>query len=209
MKNALLGIVCLVLGFTVHAEPSRAFIQELAHVAAAGSVYVDLYNTTGTWTRRADSQLRVGTGYGEIVASGDYLGYKAMLHPDVAAYTHLGLSSDPSRLDGIIGMAWTVTSPELLVSLNPEVARISGATALAVNGALFLPLRVPAPLGRLLVGGEIAISDAEGSRTGLALGARWAPRPRVTIDVVVAGDGGSTAHGAVATPAALRVNLGF
>jgi hypothetical protein len=182
-------------------------LQELGLLASPGNLYLDLYNTTGTWTRAGDSQLRVARQSGEILIAAASVGYKTSLQPRLAAYANLGINTAADSLNYSVGAAYSATPGTLLVNLNPELARGPAGTDLYVNAAAFLPLQTGFDLGRLAIGAEVSLSDNTATRTGLAGGLRWSLRDIVTVDLILAGDGGSGGKAAAATPAALRINV--
>lgn len=203
----LAAMLVACLSQAAHAEPSRGFLQELGLIAPPGTLYLDLYNTTGTWTRAADSQMRLSRAGGEVVVALERIGYKTLLQPRLAAYGHLGINTAADSLSYNVGAAYSTHPGTLLVNLNPELVRGAAGTDLYVNAALYLPLQTGLDLGRLSMGAELSLSDNTATRTGLAGGLRWLLRDIVTIDLILAGDGGSGGKASAATPAALRINV--
>ncbi len=190
------------------AAPSRSFTQELPDTASSGVFYLDLYNSTGTWSKAADSQARIGLPTGEIILSERSLGYKTRLRPALAIYLHGGFNSSAQEAAYLqTGLAYRLGLRGAYLNFNPELLRAEGSNSLAFNGAAFFHLRMPRHLGKLQLGGEFSISDRASARSSLALGLRWLPHEAVTIDVLLVANGGSANTTVLRTPAALRLNL--
>jgi hypothetical protein len=206
---ALLTALCLLQSSLSLAAPSRAFVQELGRVSSSGNIYLDMYNNTGKWTPKGDSQVRFGTPYGEAIISDESIGGKYAATKEMALYAigYLNTGSGSSS-DLTAGVAYQIRTPAAYLNVNPFVRSNSGKYDLHFATALFTPLRLPHWVGETQLGAEFQTSDSIDRNTGIALGFRWLPRHYLTLDLIVAGDGG-TESTAMRTPAAFRVNLKF
>jgi len=200
--SALFGNISNVL-----ASPTRLFIQEEARTAPSRAIFLDLYNTTGEWTTEAESQLRISTSLGELVASKNELGLKRALWKNVIAYNFLNMNTSANQTNIRIGLAYRYITRNFLVNLNPEYQRANGTSFVNINGAFFLPIKTSRTLGALQVGAEYLALGDKAKRNGVALGFRWLPRKMLTIDIIIMGDGGTASESTFKTPAALRINL--
>ena len=91
---AIIAFLLLMSVSTVsQALPSRGFYQELALVSEAGRVSIDVYNSTGKYSRMAYSQIRVGLPWQSEAWLGENgLGYKKMLSRFLAVYGQARIS---------------------------------------------------------------------------------------------------------------------
>ena len=207
IRLCLLGLLLLVTA-PAWAQPSRGFTQETGRVAGPGQASLDLYNSTGEWTRPATSQLRVGTRLGEFWASTRDLGYKALMRPRLAAYVSAGVQLSPSHIDASAGLAYTLSTSLGTFHFNPAYVNNDLGKGIYLNAAGYRPLPLlPRYLGPVAFGVELSLSDATDTLLGYAVGARWLPKDYLTVDLILWADGGTMGSGTIATPAALRINI--
>lgn len=207
--STLLALL-LFSSLQTHAAPSRAFIQELGRVSTSGHVYVDLYNNTGKWTPKGDSQIRIGTPYGEAILAEESLGGKFSVSKELALYAMGYFNTGPGNsTDLSAGAAYQIREPSLYLNLNPFVRTNGGNVDLHFATAVFTSIRgLPGWMGETQLGAEFQTPTTSAFNTGVAIGVRWLPRDYMTFDLIFAGDGGEEST-AVRTPAALRFNLRF
>ncbi len=203
-----LSLLASLLALPVTAAPSRGFGQEFGRTASSGVLYFDLYNSTGTWSKATDNQIRMGLPWGEAIFSERALGYKHRLQPYLAAYAFAGINTSSREASYLqAGASYLLPLRGVLLNFNPEALREQGSNRLVINGAAFFALRMPRVWGKWQLGGEFSLSDQASNRSSLALGLRWLPREAVTLDIILAANGGSMDTTVIRTPAALRLNL--
>ena len=199
--------------------PSFGFVQEMAGITADGDLKVDIYGATLLAT-----DIRFGAFGGELLpdtatatSNATGLGYKHPISPNMAAYGKLYLDTTTGSPDTNItlGFSFTGKADDLLYNANAEIFNCSacGAGASSVSNVNlraggFFNVKSKSASGKFSVGGEIDLRMSPSpSQTNIYLGARWLPKTNVMLDVGFLQNIVNTST--VATPAFVRLNLGF
>jgi hypothetical protein len=228
MKRIYIGLLLLVPGAYLQAEPGRLLSQETAAVAAS-EVSLDLDYNGAPQSVGLAAGLRIGAFGGEVLVNAkppttldgsgfvsSNIGYKRVLMPRVAAYGIVAYENPdnaPSTSDVAIGAAYTLTYRDVLLNVNAEVVTDADGnnnrgdrTTLFVKGGAGYPIATGA--GRVTLIMEMVAESNSALDPVLNLGARWQPRRNVTLDFVVLNERGDNgAHSGL--PGAVRLNIGF
>lgn len=243
--NLMLAAAFAVLATSAFAGPSRSFIQEMGSVQANKEVTIDIsagsgatagtalpaQNTGSTTallqTNAGNFQVNVGAFGGEVrvghnpvspntLNSVNYLGYKAVVIPNLALYANVGITSASAtptpgsgtvtgETDITVGGAYTFNLMPVILNLNPEYKSLNTSyqgtapavyqnSVLNINAAILFPVSADWIIGAEYLYSSIGYS---GSTTGttaitntstLGLGVRWKANNNVTIDGLVYGN---------------------
>ncbi|HXN07310.1 MAG TPA: hypothetical protein VN944_09635 [Nitrospiria bacterium] len=245
--NLMLAAAFALLATSAFAGPSRSFIQEMGMVQANKEVTIDLNETVYNGNLPAANgaaptalgnsnllnfQVNVGAFGGEVrigqslgAGYGNYIGYKAVVIPNLALYANVGyIHGDPSpsatgntytgETDLTIGGAYTFNLMPVILNLNPEyrsfnqsnsgTAGVYESSALNLNAAILFPLSAD-----WIIGAEYLYSSLgwNNSSTGqitsentIGLGIRWKANSNVTVDGVVYGNASASVDGGGTAP---------
>ena len=192
---------------------SFGFVQEFAGVANNGEIRVDLINNSTNYPQH----IRIGAFGGEVMvdttnlggATATGLGYKHPVNPNLAIYGKFYLNTATGGQTNLTaGVSYTGNSGNFIFNGN---GHFTNATALNtstffLNGAAFYKLKTKSLPGSMQLGGEIALQlSPSPTTTNLFIGARWAPKRTVFVDLGIAASAGGTTS--IQTPAFVRLNL--
>ncbi|MCW8956270.1 MAG: hypothetical protein OQL09_05255 [Gammaproteobacteria bacterium] len=224
---ALGGLLAAAMSSSVYAEPTRTFFTETADIAPNGSVSLDL--DYGFDDIAGGTGIRIGALGGEILLNNTQagqgqtfvassIGYKKVLQKNLSAYGIISYVNDDvlgSYTDFAIGAAYTIKQKDLTININGEILSDDtgvagfpprgGDTTLFVKGAIKLPIDNVLPNSSLIA--EVALEDNDLLETQSAFGVRWEPSKRVTADLIVYVDEGTT--DTIGLPGYIKLNLAF
>jgi len=157
------------------------------------------------------------------------IGFKIPLTPNVvdfgaaemslAAFAMLGLNtqwdSDSDFLfdthnDLLVGLAFGYIADFILITANSSLGMENDDATITLSGGAFLNLEEIEGIGNIKPGAEFYFSNRDQTDIGIAVGTRWMPTEKISIDLLFIVDSeNKDLNFSINTPGAIRANIEF